>query len=110
MSGEQPKLCRDCTHLAKSSVGDAASWKCMAPQNITSREVDLVNGETVLKRRWLTCYEARADGVIDSCGSKGQWFEPAPPRFLEPSAIIPSSVKRPPIGAADLLSQLDSMK
>lgn len=105
----QPKLCRDCTHLAKSSVGDAQSWKCMAPQNILSRSVDLVTGAPITIRRNLNCYFARmehADGAEFSCGQTGRWFEPAPPKFEDPK---PKPVDHKS-NAADLLKQLDFMK
>lgn len=114
-----PKLCRDCKHLAKSSVGDAQSWKCMAEQNIISRDVDLVTGEMIVRRHFLTCYDARRHALartdnhqltVENCGPEGRWFEERPAQFME---VVPTGkpgqfTSRPV--AADLLSQLDSMK
>jgi hypothetical protein len=112
----QPKLCINCKHLTKSISG-AENWKCFAEQNIVSRETDLVTGETVVKRHFLTCYDARKSALArtdiyhatENCGPEGQWFEPAPPKFEEPSRSLLGSSKRT-YGAADLLSQLDGMK
>lgn len=116
MTDQQPKLCINCKHLAKSSMAGAENWKCFAEQNILSRELDLVTGEAVVKRHFLTCYDARAESKerhdgwkgVENCGLEGKWFEPAPPKFEEPSRILPGSVKvaRP---VTDLLSQLDKM-
>lgn len=102
----QPKLCINCKHLAKSSMAGAENWKCFAEQNIKSKEMDLVTGDMVVKRRFLTCYDTRK--CSDACGPEGKWFEPAPPKFEEPSRVLPGAAKvaRP---VTDLLNQLDKM-
>ena len=114
----QPKLCRDCEHLAKSSIGDSHSWKCMSPQNIISKDLDLVTGDTVVKRVYATCYDARTSCDPDqmgnplSCGPNGAWFEAR--KFMEviPVPGRPGAFTSVPRGvdAKDLLQQLDFMK
>lgn len=107
----RPPFCINCKHLAKSSMAGAENWKCLAEQNIISRETDLVTGETIVKRHFLTCYDARAADVKrhENCGPEGKWFEPAPPKFEEPSRILPGSVNKLNRPVTDLLDQLDKM-
>lgn len=96
----QLKLCINCKHLARSSLAGPENWKCLAEQNIIARETDLVTGATVVKRHFLTCYDARAEGVKrqENCGPEGRWFEEAPPKFGTARST-----------ATDLLSQLDKL-
>jgi hypothetical protein len=111
-SNTQTKLCRDCKHLAKSSVGDSQSWKCMAPENVRAVTTDLVTGEAVFHRRNINCYAARqesADRQVYTCGPEGLWFKEAPPKFVEPVKHTGATDLRAKNSAGDLLSQLDKM-
>ena len=115
MTDQQPqsKLCINCKHLARSSMAGAENWKCFAEPNVVSREIDLVTGETVVKRHFLTCYDARAANVKrhENCGPEGKWFEPAPPKFEESGSVPATSlaIRNARKDATDLLSQLDKM-
>lgn len=113
-SNTQPKLCCNCKHIAKSAIAGPENWKCFAEQNIESREMDLVTGLILVRRWFLTCYDARAAGVQrrENCGPQGRWFEEAPPKFEE---VVTTGkpggfTSRERSSATDLLSQLDSMK
>lgn len=106
-----PKLCINCKHIGRNGSGNATLYKCFAAKNIKMKRTDLVTGDTETMFHFGTCYDARAEGVMrmENCGPEGKWFEPAPIRIEEPSRIVPGSI-RPVNAAADLLSQLDSMK
>lgn len=109
METQSNKFCRDCEHLAKSSLQGPGNWKCMAPQNIYSKGIDMVTGEQVIKRVFLTCYDTRTESSpgLDSCGPEAKWFKLRElPSIVEPAPGSSSRAKC----ADDLLSQLDAMK
>lgn len=114
----QPKLCINCKHIGRNGSGDALKFKCFAAGNIRCEKIDLVTGNKYNIVRHETCYLARNDyaDLVDSCGTEGKWFEPAPPRIEEPSRIdlgryagTYGGTKPTAPTAADLLSQLDKM-
>ena len=109
----QPKLCINCKHIGRNGSGDAMNFRCFAEQNIIAREVDLVTGAAIIKRWFLTCYDARAEGVQrrENCGPEGKWFEEKPTMEIVPTGKPGEYTSRPIKGqaAADLLSQLDKM-
>lgn len=103
----QHKLCINCKHIGRNGSGDTKRYRCFAPQNVRRKEIDLVTGDNVTLYCAETCYEARQAGW---CGAGAAWFEEAPPKFNEPGNLMPGSDARRQATAADLLSQLDSMK
>lgn len=71
----QEVYCKDCKHLLgrRTYLDGAANWKCAALENIDSSTRSLVTGETIIKRKYETCADARASAM--GCSSSGFWFE-----------------------------------
>lgn len=85
-------------------------WKCGAPENVLSREIDLVTGEGVMVLKIPFCRNQRIRGetntsvVRNICGVEGSWFkEYEPPSYSVPSRVTPvKPVKDKSISAEDL--------
>jgi hypothetical protein len=89
-----PVFCRDCAYIGTNPSGDAARYKCFAPQNTGG--YDLVTGDK--KYIYVTCYEARAEQA-DRCTADGDWFLQAPPK---PAYIAPIPQVTPNKSGMDL--------
>lgn len=71
-TGEQGNFCRYCSHC--ESYGKAWNeWECDAPQNIASKEINLVNDTWIVNRISRRCIESRANE--SACGKEGRWYE-----------------------------------
>lgn len=65
-------ICTECEHIA-TSTGSWEHYKCRAPENEIDRSLNLVNGETVVRRKVEFCRDARKEDQY--CGEAGVWFK-----------------------------------
>lgn len=69
----KPPICTDCDHIATSSTTAWENFKCRSPENVIDKELNLVNGELVIRRKVELCKDARKDETF--CGNAGVWFK-----------------------------------
>lgn len=70
------KFCIGCKHVATSYSGDYSSFRCFAPQNLESSELNLIDGKTYKTYKFANCVTARK--MEEGCGKEGKWWEPKP--------------------------------
>lgn len=71
-TGEQKNFCRYCKHC-ESYQRAWNEWECDAPQNIVSKEINLVNDTWIVNRIARSCGECRTNE--SACGKEGRWYE-----------------------------------
>ena len=88
------KPCIKCAHLLgnRSYIDNYQHWKCGAPQNIKSEDINLVTGQKYKIYHEASCVDQRLyDSISDAhnnklprCHRKGDWFE----LYTPPNLVI----------------------
>lgn len=104
MSAEPP-ACADCLWLVgvRDRLEYYQGWVCHNPQNILSKDYNLVTGRTDTKLKDATCVDCRRNA--EACGPAGKGFE----LYVKPD-YSPSAPGKVSAGADALLSELENLK
>lgn len=65
-------FCKDCEWIATSPQG-WERFRCFAPENMIDKELNLVTGETIIRRKVEMCVTARKEEAF--CGQTARWFK-----------------------------------
>lgn len=66
------KFCKDCEFVATSTTG-WERYRCLSKENVIDTTLNLVTGETMIRRKVEFCGEAR--NKEEFCGQSAKWYK-----------------------------------
>lgn len=92
-------FCTNCEYIA-TSVSGWERYTCLSPENVIDKELNLVNGQFILRRKVETCKEARDNDAF--CGKAGKWFKERTFKIVPVRETFPSAKPGRGFGVDDL--------
>lgn len=99
------KFCVNCEYIATNYDKDSSRYRCFAPQNLVSKEINLVTGMDIKHWRYSSCDLCRSAPVdsttpeSDGCGKVARWFvlkKEEPPLRVEGDRLVNREGKKKP--------------